>query len=125
MRPQQQRSTTVLIVDDDPDIRDALVELVGSHGYRAMVASHGQEALEVIDHHRLDAPGARSAVLLDLMMPVMDGWRLMETLVKRRSPLKVIGLSASNKEPPDGLLAFFRKPVELENLLHALTQNFD
>ena len=119
------RTTTILIVDDDPDIRDALAELVGLQGYTAVTAAHGQEALEVIEERKLEAPGARSAVLLDLMMPVMDGWRLMETLRKRRSRLPVIGLSASNKEPPAGLLAFFRKPVELDGLLDTLMLNFD
>ncbi len=119
------RSTTILIVDDDADIRDALAEMVGMHGYRSLAAAHGQEALEIIEEQKLDMPGARSAMLLDLMMPVMDGWNLMERLRARRSPLPVIGLSASNKPPPDGLLAFFRKPVELDGLINALTLNFD
>ena len=57
----------VLIVEDDPDSRNMLAALLGLHGYRSVVASNGLEALEAA---RKERPGV---ILLDLMMPVMDG----------------------------------------------------
>ena len=62
-------SPTVLIVDDDGDIRDALCLVLEHNGYRALAASNGEEALS-----RLRSDGAVDLILLDMMMPVMDGW---------------------------------------------------
>ena len=58
----------VLVVEDDPDVRSALNDLLEAEGYEVETASNGKEALERLAEHR---PGL---VLLDLMMPVMSGW---------------------------------------------------
>jgi CheY-like chemotaxis protein len=60
---------TVLVVDDDADIRDTIVDLLQDHGYRAIPAQNGANALEVLQS--VDQPPC--LILLDLMMPVMDG----------------------------------------------------
>src|SRR5690349_15615399 len=60
----------VLVVDDDPDIRYALVSALKEQGYHAMSASNGLEALEIL---RI-LPTLPSVILMDLMMPVMNGW---------------------------------------------------
>jgi CheY-like chemotaxis protein len=60
---------TILVVEDDADIRDAIVELLADHGYVAVGAANGAEALDVLA--TLDAQPC--LILLDLMMPVMDG----------------------------------------------------
>ncbi len=69
----------ILVVDDDADIRYALVEALEGEGYGALSAANGLEALEVL---RI-LPKPPSVILLDLMMPVMDGWQfcVMEDLV--------------------------------------------
>src|SRR5260370_35631662 len=63
----------ILIVEDDLDIRDALQEILEDEGYLPYAAANGAEALEVLD--RVPKPGL---VLLDLMMPVMDGYQFLE-----------------------------------------------
>jgi CheY-like chemotaxis protein len=62
-------SSAVLVVEDDPDMRAITVELLTLKGYVALAAKNGEEALRLLTEHR------PALVLLDLMMPVMDGWQ--------------------------------------------------
>jgi CheY-like chemotaxis protein len=62
----------VLVVDDDPVIRSTVAELLTDEGYRVQQAGDGAEALEII---RVAAP---DAIVLDLMMPVLDGWAFVD-----------------------------------------------
>jgi CheY-like chemotaxis protein len=63
------RVASVLVVEDDPDLREMMGEWLSTLGYRARLAKHGRDALDVL------RTGLRPRViLLDLMMPVMDGW---------------------------------------------------
>jgi CheY-like chemotaxis protein len=64
----------VLVVDDDRDIREALSELLQDAGYRAASAENGLQALNWMRAH----PGQTGVVLLDLMMPVMDGLTFLD-----------------------------------------------
>jgi CheY-like chemotaxis protein len=64
----------VLVVDDDRDIREALSELLEDAGYRAACAENGAQALDWMRAH----PGETGVVLLDLMMPVMDGLTFLD-----------------------------------------------
>lgn len=64
----------VLVVDDDRDIREALSELLEDAGYRAASAENGLQALNWMRSH----PGETGVVLLDLMMPVMDGLTFLD-----------------------------------------------
>ena len=64
----------VMLVNDDDDVREVLRDFVEDLGYRPVVAANGQEALDVI--RGLDEPPC--VILLDLMMPVMDGWQFLE-----------------------------------------------
>ncbi len=74
-QPRPQTPADILIVEDDVDIRDALSCVLNDLGYRTMVAADGRDALELM--HRL---GWRPAmILLDLMMPVMDGQEFLDT----------------------------------------------
>ncbi len=59
----------VLVVDDEPDLRELVAEFLLAHGYNVVLAQHGREALERLSEHCPDL------VLLDLNMPVMDGWQ--------------------------------------------------
>ena len=69
---QQGVTRRVLVVDDDPDILDALSEILEVEGYEVQRARNGREALQRIEQDMPDL------VLLDLMMPVMDGWEFMK-----------------------------------------------
>lgn len=109
---------TILIVDDDPAIRKMLVEVLSLEGYPTETAVNGREALDLL------ARGAARVVLLDLLMPVMDGRGVMNELranPAERSRHKVILVSAiGNLESardlePDGVLP---KPFTVDQLLN-------
>lgn len=111
---------TVLIVDDDPAIRKMLVEVLQLEGYPIETASDGREALDLL------ARGGSRVILLDLLMPVLDGRGMMEELrtnPEERARHKVIFVSAiHNLEAhrdlePDGMLP---KPFTVTQLLNVL-----
>jgi CheY-like chemotaxis protein len=64
----------VLVVDDDPDIREALTQILEDRGFDVITAANGQEALTLL--RSLRVPPA--VILLDLMMPIMDGYGFLE-----------------------------------------------
>ena len=107
----------VLVVDDDPDILDALSEILEVEGYHVQRARNGREALQ-----RLEL-GLPDLVLLDLMMPVMDGWEFARSLDPGARP-PIIVLSAdrnvSAKAKEIGALGWLAKPFELSDLLAAV-----
>lgn len=82
---------TVLLVDDDFDLRDALVPILEYEGHRVVSAANGQEALD-----RLQSMAPPSVILLDLMMPVMNGeeFRAEQLRDPRLASIPVVVLSA-------------------------------
>jgi len=113
-------SPTILIVDDDPHIRKMLVEVLSLEGYPTETAVNGEEALTI-----LAASGPR-VVLLDLLMPVLDGRGVMDALnadPTARAQHKVILVSAINNLEgardlsPDGMLP---KPFTVNQLINVL-----
>jgi CheY-like chemotaxis protein len=75
-----QLANSVLIVDDDVDIREALMDTLEEKGFHVITASHGLEALALLKA----MPVLPAIILLDLMMPVLDGYRFLEA--QRRDP---------------------------------------
>ncbi len=110
-------SRRVLIVDDDVDLRSMLRSLLAAEGFAVYTASHGQSALRLIDLLR---PPPR-CVILDLHMPVMDGWEFMEQLQERLIKPQVVVLSAAD-HPPAGARHYFSKPPKLETLVAAVKE---
>jgi CheY-like chemotaxis protein len=116
-----QCSDSVLVVDDDPDVLEAIEIALVDEGYQIATARNGAEAL---DHLRRE-PAPR-VILLDLMMPVMNGWQFRAAQVgdERLSSIPVIVLSGAGQEtkraPLPGVVAFLKKPVDLELLLSHL-----
>src|SRR5712672_3360944 len=106
----------VLVVDDDPDILQTLGLCLSSEGYRVLMAANGREALDILDREH------PAVILLDLMMPVMDGWQFVAALEergKRDMPLLILSADRAvqghaNKLRANGHLA---KPFDLEDLL--------
>jgi DNA-binding response OmpR family regulator len=114
------QTVTVLVVDDDPDIRESIEELLRSDGLDAAVAGHGEEALLVLARQHIDL------VLLDLMMPVMDGRQLVEELRHRGIDVPVVLLSAGRdlrRVARELDLPAIEKPFDLEELLQSVRQN--
>ncbi len=111
----------VLVVDDDPYIREALAEVLEDEGYRVATARDGEEALERLGREPLPA-----LILLDLRMPGMSGWevrrRLLEVPALARIP--VVLLSADSRleeaEAVLGAAGSLRKPPSLDELLAAI-----
>jgi CheY-like chemotaxis protein len=109
---------TVLVVDDDPDIRETLVETLEQEGYRAIPAQNGVEALVALR----DGPPP-CLILLDLMMPLMNGWqfRALQQHEPRWAGIPVVILSSADHAVEQaasmGACAYLRKPVDLYRLL--------
>ena len=111
---------TVLVVDDDPDIRESIEELLRSDGLDAAVAANGEEALRVIDQRRIDV------ILLDLMMPVMDGRQMVEEMRRRNVRVPVVLLSAGRdlrRVSQELGLPAVEKPFDLDELLARVREN--
>ena len=105
----------VLVVDDDPDILDAICDILGGEGYRVARAKHGREALERVDEER------PAVILLDLMMPVMDGLAFAHALREdRRDGTPIVVISADGnpqKAAMAGAQGFLAKPFDIDALL--------
>jgi CheY-like chemotaxis protein len=110
----------VMVVEDDFAIRETLRELLEEEGYKVVEASNGAEALS-----RLRARTPR-LILLDLMMPVMDGWEFRHELEEdpRLASIPVIVISADHalEEKVDSMHVegYLAKPFELDRLLAAV-----
>jgi CheY-like chemotaxis protein len=108
----------ILVVEDDVDVRDALVQVLEFEGYRVASATNGQDAID-----QLRAGAAPSLILLDLMMPVMDGrqFRVAQLGDPGLAAIPVVVLSAhsrvSEKAAELGAAAYLRKPIEIDSLL--------
>jgi CheY-like chemotaxis protein len=111
-------SKVVLVVEDDPDIREVLQEMLDAGGHQVLTAPNGREALAVLD--RVNSP---CLVLLDLMMPVMSGFAFLEELHRRpdRDRVSVLLISANAQVEQlargKGVVGFVRKPFDLDDVL--------
>jgi two-component system response regulator MprA len=106
---------TILVVDDEPLIREVVAMLLEDEGYAVVTADDGRAALEVVQR---EAP---ALVLMDVMMPRMDGQAAFRAMREHAhgDGLPVILMSAM-AEPADldpEITAFLRKPLDLDHLL--------
>jgi two-component system, cell cycle sensor histidine kinase and response regulator CckA len=114
----------ILIVDDEPFIQQVVQTVLEAHNYRTLTASDGIEAIAVYAEHKDEI----SAVLMDIMMPSMDGLTALRTLQKLNPQLKAIassGLVANNQISEGanlGIKAFLAKPYTAQELLGTLRQ---
>ena len=79
----------ILVVDDDADLRDFLQLMVTSMGFEVTCAANGQEALNAMEGHDPDL------ILLDMKMPVMDGWQFCRALEARDARPPIVVLTAA------------------------------
>jgi CheY-like chemotaxis protein len=120
----EDRVELVLVVDDDPDLRESLVELLGVEGYKAEAAANGAEALDFL-HGR----GKPCIILLDLMMPVMSGVEFRQKQLEDPdlSGIPVVLLTAAHdgeqKAVELGAISYIPKPLELAPLFEALSRH--
>jgi CheY-like chemotaxis protein len=112
----------LLLVEDEAAIREPLGEVLQEEGFEVVTATNGREALDVLRH------GPRpSAILLDLMMPVMDGWdfrheQLTDPMLRdiRVLVLSAAGFSRETIRMQFGDVELIPKPVRYRELLEAL-----
>jgi CheY-like chemotaxis protein len=110
----------VLLVEDDLEIRDVLQDLLEAEGYDVIPASHGRQALDYLEG--APAGGLPDLVVLDLMIPFVDGTQVLATMKgdPKLSPIPVVVLSAVVRELPVGAVAFLPKPVPLQKLFDTI-----
>jgi len=104
---------TVLLVEDDLDVRDTLQDLLESEGFDVIPAANGKQAIDFLTLN--DPPGA-DLVILDLMMPMISGWEVLEVM----TDVPVIVLSAMAGDRPLRAQGFVHKPFALETLVAAI-----
>jgi CheY-like chemotaxis protein len=110
---------TILIVDDDADIRTVLTEFLESEGYSTATAANGQDALTYLHHHP-----RTSVVLLDLMMPVMNGYQFIAARQQDAAvaaiPVVVMTARGAVGTGLGGVTKVLPKPMDLDDLLATL-----
>jgi CheY-like chemotaxis protein len=104
---------TVLLVEDDADIRDSLQDILEDEGFDVVPAANGKQA---IDFLTLNDPIGADLVILDLLMPMVSGWEVLERMTAdpRLSDIPVLVLSAAAAPMPARAQGFVRKPFSLE-----------
>ena len=105
----------VLVVDDDRDIRESYRYLLEAEGDAVLTAVNGKDALEVLRRE-----GRPCIILLDLLMPVMDGIELLAEMGNHGdlATIPVVVISAACTMRPPEELAFLQKPVSVDKLFH-------
>lgn len=114
-----QKCNEILIVEDDESIRDVLQSALEFEGYNVHTAVNGQEGLNLLPQIKKPC-----LILLDLMMPVMDGWTFVETISKVKDtkllqiPIVVVSAFTSDKDDKlKTVRSVIKKPVDLDQLL--------
>lgn len=106
----------VLIVEDNSDLRRLYAIGLNQHGYEVKLASNGAEALDRIEHERPDV------ILLDILMPIMSGWELLERVNDPNVPVVVISGQppAAESRAHPSVVAWLNKPVSIGELVSAI-----
>lgn len=112
-------SHTVLLVEDEEDLRELMSEAIEARGYSVVAVADGQQALDAL-------PGIENLclVLLDLLMPGMNGWDFFEKLRARPelSKVPVVVHTSAPKHAPAGVTRVLQKPVALERLMAVVAE---
>jgi CheY-like chemotaxis protein len=121
MSPSAVAHCPVLIVEDDAELRDMMAQLLTLEGFVATTVANGREALEYL--RQGDCP---DIILLDLMMPVMDGWEFRR---KQQSdpalaavPVVVLSALDHRRAAEVDAVAFLKKPLDFDRLLELVRQ---
>jgi CheY-like chemotaxis protein len=110
----------ILLADDDPEILASLSAALSSEDYDVITANNGREACESFMRHQVDL------VLLDLRMPVRDGWAAFERLTTTNPLVPIVMITARPHQYPlavaAGVAAFMEKPLDLPLLMRAIDE---
>jgi CheY-like chemotaxis protein len=114
----------VLVVDDDPDLREIVQMMLSGSGYQVRCAANGKEAVEAV------AKRMPAVVLLDMLMPVMDGWQCARELRARYGhgvPIVVVTAAEHARARADqieGIDDVLSKPFDMDDLLRVVARFF-
>lgn len=114
---------TVLVVDDDPGVRESLGDVLRDEGYAVAMASSGRDALAHLEQNRSTPPGL---ILLDLMMPEMDGLSFLDVYGTDTTlpvvPVVVLSanIAATGGHHRKDILLYMKKPIDIERLLETV-----
>ena len=110
----------VLVVEDDPSVRELISTALHEEGYRVLEARNGREALRVVNKQPTSTEPP-CLVLLDLMLPGIDGMRVLEQLAAPRGRVPVVAMSASRPHlaaaEAAGADVVLPKPFDLDQLV--------
>ena len=114
----------VLIVEDDADLREMMAQLLELEGFKAETAANGRDALKY-----LEAGERPDVILLDLMMPVMDGWEFRHRQIQNPSiadvPVVVLSALDPARAADLGGTSFLKKPLDFDRLLELVRRFCD
>jgi len=113
-------AATVMVVEDDDCVRELVIEILGGGGFTAVGVGNGEEALRHLRQEHLHHP---ALILLDLMMPVMDGRQFRSEQLKdptlARIPVVVMSASEEGAVPAEGYVG---KPFDIDALLGVVSR---
>ncbi len=110
---------TILIVEDEPEIRNVMQESLESIGLNILTAANGQEALVKLGNN-----AGVSLILLDLMMPVMNGWQFLTAIEKNSlfNKIPILVVTVFSDQAKDlKVRGVLKKPFDLNDLLRQVT----
>jgi CheY-like chemotaxis protein len=116
---EKREDCRILVVEDDEDAREALVALLQMKGYSAAAASNGKEALDYLRQAPIP-----DLIILDLWMPVMDGWQFRKEQIKdpRLAKIPVVVLTALSHRTGVDANEIIVKPVDVNRLLTTVSR---
>jgi CheY-like chemotaxis protein len=106
---------TILVVEDDEEIRDTIGDVLEKGGYDVIPASNGKQAIDYLVSTRVPP----ALILLDLMMPLVNGWECLRAIKRHRrlSEVPVVVMTAVGRDRPPGVDAVLNKPFPISVLL--------
>ncbi|HVL69348.1 MAG TPA: response regulator [Vicinamibacterales bacterium] len=114
----------ILVVEDNDDVRDMMAVSLQLEGHQVTTAANGREALA-----KLRAGERPCLILLDLMMPVMDGWEFRDALQQepelRHVPVVVVSAATAELVRKAPAEAYLPKPIDMEQLLEVVCEFCD
>jgi DNA-binding response OmpR family regulator len=118
MKFHSHRGKHILLVDDDPTVRGSLNDVLVAEGYSVIPAENGQQAIDLANHLEVDL------VLLDLNMPVKNGWDTFEQLTREHPIIPIIIVTARPNQVftavSAGAGALLEKPMDMQTLLESM-----
>ena len=112
-------SNKIIVIEDDEDIRSSMKDILEFEGYQVRTACNGKEGLEL-----LRGSAFPCVILLDLMMPIMNGWEFLAACRAdaRLVNIPIVVLTAGDARSPEGATRFIKKPTDIEDILKVVEE---